>query len=203
MKEITHLFFDLGGVCLTNAWDHISREAAAEHFRYDFQASEERHKIIVGKFEIGEASRKDYLDEAIYFTERDFSEKQFVAFMESQSKAHPKSFEILEKLRSQDKYMEISVLNNESLELNLYRIERFGLRNYFTNFYSSCFLGIAKPNLEIYRKVLQITQTPAERCLLIDDRQPNVEAAAKCGFQILHLPNVDKLEKKLAEMKII
>jgi len=143
------------------------------------------------------------LDEAIFFTERDFSEKQFVEFMESQSKAHPKSFEILENLRSQDKYMEISVLNNESLELNLYRIERFGLRNYFTNFYSSCFLSVAKPNLEIYRKVLQITQTPAERCLLIDDREKNVESAAECGFQILHLPNVDELEKKLAEMKII
>ncbi|MBA3695101.1 MAG: HAD-IA family hydrolase [Acidobacteria bacterium] len=202
MKEISHLFFDLGGVCLTNAWDHISREAAAELFRYDFQASEERHKIIVEKFEIGEASIKDYLNEAIFFRERDFSEKQFIEFMESQSKAHPRSLEILEKLRSQNKY-EISVLNNESLELNLFRIEKFGLRNYFTNFYSSCFLGVAKPNSEIYRKVLQITQTPASQCLLIDDRQPNVEAAAECGFQILHLPNVDELEKKLAEMKII
>ncbi len=202
MKEITHLFFDLGGVCLTNAWDHISREAAAEYFRYDFQASEERHKIIAEKFEIGEASRKDYLKETIFFRERDFSEKQFIEFMESQSKAHPGSFEILEKLRFQNKY-EISVLNNESLELNLYRIEKFGLRNYFKNFYSSCFLGVAKPNLEIYRKVLQITQMPADRCLMIDDRQSNVEAAAECGFQILHLPNVDELEEKMVEKKLI
>jgi putative hydrolase of the HAD superfamily len=202
MKEITHLFFDLGGICLTNAWDHISREAAAELFRYDFQASEERHKIIVGKFEIGEASIKDYLNEAIFFRERDFSEEQFIEFMESQSKAHPRSLEILEKLRSQNKY-EISVLNNESLELNLYRIEKFNLRNYFTNFYSSCFLGVAKPKLEIYRKVLQITQTPANRCLLIDDREKNVEAAAECGFQILHIPNVDELEEKLIEKGLI
>lgn len=202
MKEITHLFFDLGGICLTNAWDHISREAAAELFRYDFQASEERHKIIVGKFEIGEASIKDYLNEAIFFRERDFSEEQFIEFMESQSKVHPRSLEILEKLRSQNKY-EISVLNNESLELNLYRIEKFNLRNYFTNFYSSCFLGVAKPKLEIYRKVLQITQTPANRCLLIDDREKNVEAAAECGFQILHIPNVDELEEKLIEKGLI
>jgi len=202
MKEITHLFFDLGGVCLTNAWDHISREAAAELFRYDFQESEERHKIIVGEFEIGEASIKDYLNEAIFFKKRNFSEKEFVEFMENQSKAHPKSFEALEKLRSQNRY-NISVLNNESIELNLFRIEKFGLRNYFTNFYSSCFLSVAKPNLEIYRKVLQITQTPANQCLLIDDRQPNVEAAAECGFQILHLPNVDELEEKLVEKGLI
>jgi len=202
MKEVTHLFFDLGGVCLTNAWDHIAREAAAEHFGYDFQASEERHKIIVKKFEIGEATINDYLNETIFFRQRNFSEKQFVEFMESQSKAHPRSFEILEKLRSRNKY-EISALNNESLELNLYRIEKFNLRNYFANFYSSCFLGVAKPNLEIYRKVLQITQTLADRCLLIDDREKNVEAAAECGFQILHLPNVDELEEKLIEKRLI
>ena len=202
MKEVTHLFFDLGGVCLTNAWDHIARKAAAEHFGYDFQASEEQHKIIVEKFEIGEATINDYLNETIFFRQRNFSEKQFVEFMESQSKAHPRSFEILEKLRSRNKY-EISALNNESLELNLYRIEKFNLRNYFANFYSSCFLGVAKPNLEIYRKVLQITQTLADRCLLIDDREKNVEAAAECGFQILHLPNVDELEEKLIEKRLI
>ena len=196
------MFFDLGGVCLTNAWDHFSREDAAKYFGYDFQASEKRHEVIVEKFEIGKVSRKDYLNEVVFYKKRDFSEKEFIDFMESQSKAHPKSFELLEKLRSQDKYS-ISALNNESLELNLFRIEKFKLKSYFANFFSSCFLGVAKPNLEIYQKALQITQTPADRCLLIDDRQPNTEAAAECGFQILHLPKVDELEEKLVEKKII
>ncbi len=202
MKEITHIFFDLGGVCLTNAWDHTSRENAAEHFGYNFQESEIHHKDAVEKFEIGGTSRSDYLNEVIFYKDRDFSEKQFVDFMENQSQAHPKSFEMLDKLRLENQYY-LSVLNNESLELNLYRIEKFGLKRYFSNFFSSCFLGVAKPNLEIYRKVLQITQAPAGRCLLIDDRQPNVEAAEECGFQILHLPDVSELKKKLIEKKII
>jgi len=193
MKEITHIFFDLGGVCLTNAWDHISRENAAEHFAYDVRESEIHHKAVVEKFEIGETSRRDYLNEVIFYKKRNFSEKEFVDFMENQSQAHPKSFEMLDKLCLENKY-HLSVLNNESLELNLYRIAKFGLKRYFSNFFSSCFLGVAKPNLEIYRKVLQITQAPASRCLLIDDRQPNAEAAAECGFQILHLPDVAELE---------
>ncbi len=202
MKEITHIFFDLGGVCLTNAWDHISRENAAQHFGYDFEESEIHHKAVVEKFEIGETSRSDYLNRVIFYKDRAFSEKEFVDFMENQSQAHPKSFEMLDKLRLENQY-HLSVLNNESLELNLYRIDKFGLKRYFSNFFSSCFLGIAKPNLNIYRKVLQITQTPANLCLLIDDRHLNVEAAAECGFQILHLPDVNELEKKLIERKII
>jgi len=202
MTKITNLFFDLGGVCLTNAWDHISREDAATHFGYDFSASEERHKLIVGKFETGAVSRKDYLKEAIFYEERRFSEKEFVEFMEAQSKVHPKSFDVLEELLSRNKYP-LSVLNNESLELNLYRIEKFHLKKYFTDFFSSCFLGVAKPDLEIYRKVLQITQLPADLCLMIDDREKNIEAAAECGFQVLHIPKVDQLRNRLIEMKII
>ncbi len=187
---------------MTNAWDHISREAAAKHFGYDFTASEERHKLVVGKFEIGEMSRKDYLMNAIFYEKRGFSEKEFVEFMEAESKAHPKSFEVLDELLSQNKYP-LSVLNNESLELNLYRIEKFRLRKYFANFFSSCYLGVAKPNLEIYRKALQITQISADRCLLIDDREKNVEAAAECGFQTLHIPKVDQLRERLVEINII
>jgi len=202
MTKITNLFFVLGGVCLTNAWDHISREAAAKHFGYDFAASEERHARVVGKFEIGEISRKDYLNAAIFYEPRRFSEKEFVEFMEAQSKAHTKSFEVLDELLVQNEY-QLSVLNNESLELNLYRIEKFHLKKYFTNFFSSCFLGAAKPDLEIYRKVLRITQLSADSCLMIDDREKNVEAAAACGFQTLHIPKVDELREGLVEINII
>lgn len=202
MTKITNLFFDLGGVCLTNAWDHISREAAAKHFDYDLSESEERHKLVVGEFETGKMSREKYLKAVIFFEPRRFSKKEFAEFMEAQSKAHPQSFEVLDELLAEKKYP-LSVLNNESLELNLYRIEKFHLKKYFTEFYSSCFLGVAKPDLEIYRKVLQITQLSADCCLLIDDREKNVEAAAACGFQTLHIPKVDQLRERLIEMNII
>ncbi len=123
MTKITHLFFDLGGVCLTNAWDHISREKAARHFGYDFRESDIHHEGFVEKVEIGELSRENYLKEVVFYQERNFSEKQCIDFMENQSQAHPKSFEILEKLRLENQYS-ISVLNNESLELNLFRINK-------------------------------------------------------------------------------
>jgi len=202
MTKITHLLFDLGGVCLTNAWDHLAREAAAKNFNYDFKESEERHKRVVEKIETGEMSRKSYLSEMVFYVERRFSEKEFVEFMEAESKAHPKSFEVLEELRAQNKY-HLSVLNNESLELNRYRIEKFQLKKYFTNFFSSCYLGVSKPHPSIYRKVLQITQISADRYLLIDDREKNIEAAAECGFEVLHIPNVDELREKLVEINII
>ena len=202
MTKITHLFFDLGGVCLTNAWDHVSRELAAKHFNYDFQTSETRHKRVFEDFEIGKTSLVDYLDEVIFYQDREFSKTEFVEFLESQSKAHQSSLNILSKLSVEKKFC-LSALNNESLELNQFRINKFGLKQYFTNFFSSCFIGITKPNLEIYNKVLLITQTSGEQCLFIDDREKNTKAAAECGFQTLHLENVSDLERELTARGVI
>jgi len=201
MTKITHLFFDLGGVCLTNGWDHISREKAAALFNYNYQESDERHKQVIEKFETGKISREDYLNEVVFYKKRDFSRAEFIEFMESQSQIHQSSINVLKKLCSQSNY-HISALNNESLELNLFRIEKFGLKRYFSNFFSSSFLGVKKPESPIFQKVLLITQTIGEQCLMIDDREENVEGATKCGFQTLHLPQVDDLEKLLKEMGI-
>ena len=202
MTKITHLFFDIGGVVLTNGWDHISRERSANYFGYDYAESDEKHYKISETFEKGEISRNDYLDKVIFYKKRDFSKKDIVEFMKSQSVAHQSSLDVLEKLCSQGEY-HVSTLNNESLELNLFRMQKFELAKYFTNFFSSCFLGVKKPEAEIFQKVLWITQKSGEQCLFVDDREENIEGAEKCGFQTLHLPKVSELENLLTERKIL
>ena len=202
MAKITHLFFDVGGVCLTNGWDHISREQSANLFGYDYAESDERHYKIAAQFDKGCISRDEYLDEVIFYKKREFSKKEVIEFMESQSVAHQSSLDVLGKLCSQGNY-HISTLNNESLELNEFRIKKFGLTQYFTNFFSSCYLKMKKPEPEMFQTVLQITQKKAEQCLFIDDREKNVEGAKKCGFHTLQLPQVADLEKKLIERKIL
>ncbi len=187
---------------MTNAWDHISRELAAKQFSYNYESSEIRHKKLFEDFETGKISLADYLDEVIFYQNREFSKNEFVEFLKNQSAAHQSSLDILKKLVEEKNYC-LSTLNNESLELNQFRIDKFGLKQYFTNFFSSCFIGLTKPHPEVYKKVLQITQTAGEQCLFIDDRETNTQAAARCGFQILHLEKFSDLERELTAREII
>jgi putative hydrolase of the HAD superfamily len=202
MKKITHLFFDIGGVILTNGWDHLSRQRSAKYFGYDYEKSDEIHYKLADKFEKGKISRDEYLDRIIFYKERDFSKKEIIEFMESQSELHQTSLEILKKLCSQRDF-HISTLNNESLELNLFRMKKFGLTKYFTNFFSSCFLGVKKPEREIFQKVLWITQKSGEQCLFIDDRVNNIESAKNCGFNALHLQSANDLENLLIKNGVL
>lgn len=201
MDKITTLFFDVGGVILTNGWDHISREKAAAHFSYDYESVERRHKPLFEEFDCGKLSLEEYLDQVIFFEERPFGREDFVEFMKQQSETHESSMEVLEKLSRTGLYF-LATINNESFALNQYRINAFGLNKYFTAFLSSCYLNVTKPNQKIFKKALWITQKKAEECLFIDDREENASAAKACGLQALHLENLQQLPDLLKEKGI-
>lgn len=196
MADITALFWDVGGVLLTNGWDRAGRRRAAEKFALDWEDFQDRHELLVNDFETGRLSLEEYLDRAIFYRARPFSREDFRAFMFAQSQPNPETLGIVKSLaRSNNRLM--ATLNNESLELNLHRIEQFGLRELFKGFFSSCFLGTRKPERAIYRLASQITQQPVEQCLFIDDRELNLECAQLLGMNTIHYRDPEQLLQDL------
>jgi putative hydrolase of the HAD superfamily len=185
VMKITTLFWDVGGVILTNGWDRSSRREGAEKFNLDWDEFEARHQAEVEAFDCGELSVKDYLERTIFYRHRSFSREDFKAFMFAQSRSYEATVAIVEGLARARKYLMVT-MNNESLELNLFRIERFRLREFFTVFFSSCYLGVRKPDEVIYRRSLQITQRDPAECLLIDDRAENIIPARQAGMRSIH-----------------
>lgn len=196
MADITTLFWDVGGVLLTNGWPGESRRLAAQHFNLDREEFESRHDSIMAAFETGGTGLEEYLDHTVFYRSRPFTREEFKKFMLDQSKPHPATLALAARLAESRKYL-LCTLNNESVELNLYRIERFLLRRCFTAFFSSCFLGVRKPDEAIYRAALQITQKAPEACLFIDDRAPNIEAAARLNIATIHYQNAARLQEEL------
>lgn len=197
MSDIRAIFFDVGGVLLTNGWDTQARKKASERFGLDWEELQERHELISSDFEKGRLSLDQYLACTVFHRERKFSADSFRAFMFEQSQELGNSLHLLQSLAEGGEYR-LLTLNNESLELNLHRIETFQLRQYFSSFFSSCFLGVKKPQPEIYRIALQVTQEPAGRCIYIDDRELNLENASQLGMQTVHFQSLEQLREALS-----
>jgi putative hydrolase of the HAD superfamily len=195
---ITTIFFDIGGVLLTDGWDHGSRRAAAEKFRLDWDEYNQRHETVADKLETNRLSLEDYLDFAIFDRPRNFTREEFRAFIFAQSQAKPETIEIAKQLAESGKYF-MATINNEVMELNLYRLANFGLRKYFSVFFSSCFLGMRKPGETIYRAVLQMVQRDPEECLFIDDREVNLESPSKLGMPTIHFQDASALRAALRD----
>ncbi len=202
MPAIRAIFWDVGGVLLTNAWDRTERAAALEHFQLDQKEFHDRHEMVVSSFERGKITLDEYLDRTVFYRPRPFTRELFRDYMFSLSKPFPEVLDFARALADSGRYF-MGTLNNESRELNYYRIEKYGLRKIFRLFVSSCFVGFRKPEGDIYRLALETTQIPAEQCSFIDDRALNLECAAKLGMQTIEMKGVKQLRGELAKLDVI
>ena len=201
MPDIQAIFWDIGGVLLTNAWDHQQRLTAVNHFRISQEEFEDRHAMVVSSFERGKITLDEYLDRTVFYRARPFTRDVFREFMFSLSQSKPEVLPFAASLARAARYF-MATINNESRDLNLYRIEKYGLREIFKLFVSSCFVGLRKPEQGIYRLALETTQIPPQECCFIDDRALNLECAAKLGMHTIEMQTLDQLRKDLERVGV-
>ena len=197
------ILFDVGGVLLTNGWDQSERAAAIRNFQLDAIALETRHAQVFSAWERGEISGKAYLNAIVFYEPRNFSRGEFFAFMLSQSKLLTDgAMPILEELSASNHYM-LGALNNEARETNAHRFSRFGLRRYFQVAFSSCYMGLRKPELAMYRRVLDILGREPQRVLFIDDREENVAGGAAAGMKAIRFTGAESLRGELKNLGVL
>ena len=199
--QIHALFWDVGGVLLSNAWDRSERLAALEHFRLDEEEFHSRHEMVISSFERGKITLDEYLDRTVFYRNRPFTRDEFRNYMFSLSQPMPDVLAFARSLADSGKYF-MSTINNESLELNLHRIEKYGLRQIFRLFVSSCFVGVRKPESGIYHLAIEITQVDPEKCCFIDDRALNLECASKLGMRTIQMQTLEQLREELGKLGV-
>lgn len=196
---IRALFWDIGGVLLSNGWDREERAQLVARFGLDPQDFQERHKQIVPELETGRLSLEGYLAQTVFCQPRDFTPAEFRAAMFALSTPHADTLALARDLAQRHR---MYALNNESRELNTHRIRTFGLNDFLLAFFSSCYLGLAKPGPAIYRAALDLAQVKAEEAVMIDDRAQNVEAACGVGMKGIRYQSAVQLKRALAELGV-
>jgi putative hydrolase of the HAD superfamily len=197
MTTIEHVFFDIGGVLGTNGWDTAQRKRAIERFHLDGEEFQRLHIEAVGPWEEGRIAIDEYLDMTIFYSPRDFTREQFKDFMFGESVAFEDSIAVAREISKLDRFT-MMTLNNESDELNCYRISKFGLVPIFEAFMSSCWLGSRKPMKKIYTDALSIAQAVPKKTLFIDDREPNLLPARELGINTIHFETAAKLRTDIS-----
>jgi putative hydrolase of the HAD superfamily len=186
IPQITTLFLDIGGVLLTNGWDHNARTRAAAQFGLDYEEMNERHHLTFDTYEEGKVSLDEYLNRVVFYQERSFSKEEFKAFMHAQSQPLPEMIEMMRALKAQYG-LQVAAVSNEGRELTVYRVRQFKLGEFIDFFISSCFVHYRKPDEDMYRFALDIAQISPPQVVYIDDRPMFVEVAQSLGIKgIIH-----------------
>jgi len=211
----TCLLLDIGGVLLTDGWDHHARRRASKKFDLKWAEFEPRHRAVFETFEQGHLTIDEYLDLVVFHSPRKFTRSEFRRFMFAQSKPFPKMIELVKSLK-RDFNLKIIVLSNEAREINAFRIREFGLAKFVDAFISSCFVNARKPDNKIFRMALDIAQVPIRNIIYLENTQLFVEVAESLGIaSLLHTDysstllkfsalglSVDKMSKRVSFKKL-
>jgi putative hydrolase of the HAD superfamily len=202
MPPIRTIFFDVGGVLLTNGWDRLERKSVFDHFGIECASVEERHAASNDAWERGDISVWEYLDHTVFFQPRDFTPQQFFEAMQQQSAVLTNSaLEVLETLAARKIHKRV-MLNNESAELNDYRIQQFNLAPLFDSFLCSAYVAMRKPDVRMFQMALQVTQTAPESAVFIDDRKENCDGARKAGMHAIQYDSPEQLTSELRDLSV-
>lgn len=197
------ILFDVGGVLLTNGWDHRERAAVLDQFQLDRAEFEARHEKPYDAWERDAIDARQYLDATVFYEPRSFTHDEFLAAIFAQSEPIPDTaLGILGELAASDRCM-LGVLNNEAREPNEFRLRKFGLRNFLQVAFSSCYMGLRKPEPAIYRRALDILGKPPGRVLFIDDRPENAAGAVAAGMQAIRFEGATALRPQLVSLGVL
>src|ERR1019366_2141260 len=174
---VTTLFLDIGGVLLTDGWDHHARRRAAKNFKLQWAEMEDRHQLTFDTYEEGKLTLEEYLGRVVFYQKRPFTRAQFQSFMFSQSKPYPKMIELAAQLKV-----------------------RHGLKiaGFGDAFISSCFVHVRKPDADIFRLALDIAQAPAPQVIYIENTPMFVQIAEGLGIRSIHHTDYRSTCAKLA-----
>jgi len=202
MDGVSTILWDIGGVLLTNGWDRQQRDAVLARFGLDSDEFERRHAAVDQAWERDEIGVDEYLRQTVFYEPRGFTQGEFFDAMTEQSNVLADSgLGILRQLSASEDYV-LATVNNEARAMNEYRLHKFGLLDDFDAFFSSCYLGLRKPDRKIYQVALDVLQRDPEHVVFIDDRPENVAAAASLGIHAIRYEGAAKLEMDLARVRV-
>ncbi len=197
------ILFDVGGVLLTNGWDKRERAAGAAKFGLDADELEKRNATVMDAWDRGSIDRNQYLDAAVFYEPRSFSRDEFFDFILAQSRLLTDgALEVLKEISASNRYM-LGALNNEARETNEFRFGKFELRRYLKVAFSSCYMGLRKPEPAMYHRALDILGSAPNRTLFIDDRQENVDGAAAAGMKAIRFTGAEILRSELCKRGVL
>ena len=198
-SDLKILFFDIGGILLSNGWGHESRKVASEKFGLDYAEVNALHNFIFNVYEIGSVTLDEYLDTVIFNHPRDFVREDFKEFIFSTSVELP----MLQFLKDwkKDCGFRIISLNNEGKELNDYRVRKFKLHECFDAFVSSCEVKMRKPDPGIWQLAMGIAQASPQQCVYFDDRKMFVDTAQKLGIRSFQHTSLESTKQILENLK--
>lgn len=192
MQKIKNIIFDLGNVFIDIDFEKTKQMFESYGIK-DYAKMFGQHHIspLFQDFETGKISAQTFLDGFRETFQTDLSNEQITeAWNAMLGHFSPKKIEWLDEVNKQYRTYLFSNTNIlHQLQFEPQFIEEIGrpLQDYFLHSYYSHDLGLRKPTVESFEKILKEQNLDKNETLFVDDTIGNIEGAKKAGLSTFFL----------------
>lgn len=200
MKDaIDWLVFDLGGVLVDVAPSQVTlgRLARRSETPQEELAALLRERFTETPFSLAERFQIGELDEAGFHRELNDALRRPLAFDELIGELEAMllgekadTLALLERVGGQTR---LACYSNTNATHWRYMAQNFSFWRYFEHAFASQEIGLTKPDARGFAHIAETLESEPQHCLLIDDRQVNIDGARAAGWQALRFESADRL----------
>lgn len=203
MSKITNIVFDFGGVILTDDDvgvlfnnDELMNKLGSNW--QSFAEAWDRDWDLVGDGKLGIIDYYSKLQkEAVGMVDEDFSQRLFEIYKEKTKTLD--AFSLLPKVKQRYNLFALTNIFKEGLK---FKNEKYKLDDIFSTIVASCDFQVSKPNLKIFKILIDSTNLIPEETLFIDDREKNIKTAEKLGFNTHLYTGIVNLKREFERLGI-
>lgn len=204
MASIKWVLFDLGGVLLeveqSRIFEAFARVPGCLLVPAEVEAKIRSAKLFWSGFMEREISPEELARFFNMLLKTQLSEGKVVEAVNAELGATITSTaELLPGLR---KIVQVGCLSNTNSIHWEKLLSAYEFMGHFDRRFASQMLGCAKPDNTIYEKVEQMLEVDARSILFFDDRQENIDAAARLGWNARLYVGAEQLRKDLREFSL-
>lgn len=197
------IIFDLGEVVLKSDHPYHSPEQIKEfsdHFKTDFDSLSRGWDEAWPDFRVGKITEDEFWKKFLESSNAKIMDVDYAKkFYRKNQKQIEKMLDLLKKLKTKYKLAVLSTISKEWLD---FKKEKFNLENYFDVIVGSGYVGIAKPDPEIYKLLIDNLSVSPSSCIFIDDADKNIPPAKDLGITTVVFKGQKKLEEDLRELGV-
>lgn len=201
MLTIKAVIFDMGGV-LVRTENTASR--AALGLRFD-KTYTEIDQIVFGSESSGRAARgeitaRNHMQHVMHVLGLPETDEAIANFHAEFFAGDKVDYEMIEEIGTLRPKYKTALLSNAWDDLREMLINRWKIAYAFDELFISAEMRLAKPDPEIYKRVLAKLALPPEATVFVDDFIENIEAARQLGMHGIHF---QEKEQAMGELRAL
>jgi HAD superfamily hydrolase (TIGR01509 family) len=185
---IRNIIFDIGNVLVEVNYQKFLDGLVSEGVPRELLDEEFLNTTFKNGFESGEISADDFVSQSVSRLNNRIPREKFVRHFNSMFSEIPGMRDFVSELRTSGRYKLLVLSNTNPLHM-----QKFDFLNLFDCIALSYELKLLKPDIRIYKKVLELYNLNPAETLYIDDNDENCASAGKAGLITVVFHNPENL----------